>query len=193
LQCVAVCCSVLQCVAVCCSVLQCVEVCYSRILGHKLIISCSHGTQGSVRCSVLQSIAVYCCVLQCVAAEYDVIIRCRHGTPGSVCCVCHSVLQGVEVCCRELQCVAVHCSVSESHMDVWWTRYFSTHESRQTNKRVIPHCVCMYCSHHIWISHVTHMNESYHTYSLSLPPIRHVIWIKFSLKNGEDACDSWSL
>jgi len=70
--------------------------------------------------------------------------------------LCCRVLECVAMCCRVLPCVAVCCRVLPC---------------AAVCCRVLQ-CVAVYCSvctSHIWMSHVTHMNESRHTYEWVMP------------------------
>jgi len=188
LQCVAVCCSVLQCVAVCCSVPQCVAVCCSVLQCVALccrVLQCVAGC-----CSVLQCTAVCCSVLHCAAVCFSVLQSVAE------CCivsqyvaVCRSVLQFVAVCCSVLQCVAVCCSVSSySTMEAGYLEaglplrktqlgkieqevdsFLLTLASRQVFHRALMNWSCNTCTcvmPHMWMSHVTHMDKSRHTYDM---------------------------
>jgi len=110
----------------------------------------------AVCCSVLQRVAVCCSVMQ----------------------FCRSFLQFVAVCCSllqcgavggsVLQCVAVRCIGLQGHTSSM-TRVQLSREVRFRLKRSISETkhafvTCIACTYsescHVWMSHVTHMNES---------------------------------
>ena len=99
----------------------------------------------AARCNVLQCVAVCCSALQCAAvccSMLQCVAECGSVLQRVAACCC--LVQCVAVCCSVLQCVAVCCSVQ---MDTSRTGYFMSKRIR----------LCL-------LSHVTHMNESCHTY-----------------------------
>jgi len=94
-------------------------------------------------------------------------------------CVCVCVTWGVCVCVCvcvcDLRCVCVYVWLNpviilhRSHVTYEWvtsrirlSHVTQMYESRYTYKRVISHITESWC--HVWMSHVTHMDASYHTY-----------------------------
>ena len=137
------CCSVVQCGAVCCSVLQRVAAC----------------------CSVLQCVAVVCdmpgvytcveCLSEAMALSWilRIWLQCV-----AVCC---SVLQCVAVCCSVLQCVAVRCCVLQCAAVCCGASLGVLQSAVVTEAKTMSFVVRRFL---ICMSHVTHMNESCHTY-----------------------------
>ena len=139
----------LECVGVCCSVLPCVAMCCS-VLQYDTVC-CTVLQCVPMCCSVLQFAAVCCSVLQCMA------VCCRMLQYVAV----HSVLQCVAVCRSMLQRVACKTLRPKVLNHEFWIA------SRDTYEWVMSH---------IWMSHVTHMNELCHTYGWVMSHIwmRHI-------------------
>jgi len=133
--------SYLRCVCVCecVCVLQC-EIFVRRGIGFIVLVCCSVLQCIAVCCSMLLCVLVFCNVLQTWSwIRFPSMLQCA-----AVCC---SVLQCVAGSCSVLQCVAACCSV----LQTWhWIRFFT---------RVVT---CMIASCHVWMSHDTHAQVTYH-------------------------------
>jgi len=160
LQCVAVCCSVLQCVAVCCSVLQCVAVCCSVLPWPRM-------PTNSRRCAIGVPMNESGCTCEWVMS-YMWISRCHMRNWALTNESWHAFFGGGGCATGGCPC---HVYERWSRVNIW--KYLN--ESRRTYERVISwmynESAHMNESSHtpnwvvsqLWVSHVTHMDESWHT------------------------------
>jgi len=100
---------------------------------------------------------VVCSIEWDVRLSRDCVVACV-----AVCC---SVLQCVAVCCSVLQCVAVCCSVLQCSIE-WDMRLQKWHS--KCNRFYFTHVPSRHehlkSTCYDWMSHITHMKESCHTY-----------------------------
>jgi len=120
-----------------------------------------------VCCSVLQCVAVCCSVLQCVAVFVEVFVHCVYGGRSVyvsreyfwsrrtrlVVLPCVAVCCTLIWCCNVLQCVAV--ATIEASLNC------------QVSFEWEPNLTYGWVMSHIWMSHVSHTDESCLTYGES--------------------------
>jgi len=174
------CCSMLQRVAACCSVLQCV-ICtpFWPPWIRALDFSRTYNERDKrVCCNTLQHTAAHCNL--CGRLDFRRTVSNYLPRTGSVLqcvAVCCSVLQCVAVCCSVLQCVAV-CYMNTFLNALNKGARFQEDGFKLVAKHWRPALndvrpekwnpwlrrIFTYRLSHVWMSHVTRMNESCHTY-----------------------------
>jgi len=144
-------------VALCCSVLPCVAVC----------------------CSMLQCVAVCCSALHCVAVTHHSVIwhtatRCNHTATH----------------CNKLQQAATSCNMLQhTHLLICVTWLIVTEwvMSHITDTPVSARDVGWWVTSKIWMSHVTLMNESFHTYEWVMSHL----WMSHATRNRYACVSTW--
>jgi len=139
LRCVAVCCSVLQCVAVCCGALQCVAV--RKWLR---VVATSEGFIVATSEGFISHVAVCCGVLRCVA------VCCGHTWMHHIASLQHTA-------------TATHCKILQ-HTTTVWMRHDTLMNASYCKSEWVMSYIWMSHVTHIFTSHVTRVNESYHTH-----------------------------